>query len=131
MQRHCDSCGTTYEAKRKSSRFCSDTCRKRAQRAPQTVKPEESSTEALRRLYELEYTTRSQLEAVGRLNTVLGQQALMLAHRICSPMETGGAVASLSKEFRAVMDAAMDGVDVAENPLDELRERRDRKRAAG
>jgi hypothetical protein len=33
MERPCDVCGTTYTARRASSRYCSERCKKRAQRA--------------------------------------------------------------------------------------------------
>lgn len=74
--------------------------------------------------------TARQLREAERFDTVLGQQALALARRIESPMETGASVASMSKEFRAVMVEALDGVNVAADPLDELRLRRDRRRSA-
>lgn len=125
MQRSCDSCGKPYEARRKTSRFCSDTCRMRNQRAPKSrepVSPKPSGTD-------LQSVTERELAAVGRLETVLGQQAIELAGRISSSHETGAAIASLSKEFRAVMEAAMEGVGVAADPLDELRARRERKRS--
>jgi hypothetical protein len=75
--------------------------------------------------------TQRELSDASRLETVLGRQAVELARRIASPSETGASVASLSKEFRAVMEAAMEGVGVAADPLDELRARRERKRATG
>lgn len=130
MQRSCDSCGVEYQAKRKASRYCSDTCRKRAQRSPdrsprRSVEPRDGGVPRL------VTATRAELEDAGRLDTVLGQQAMALAERIASPHETGAAVASLSKELRAVMEAALDGVATKADPLDELRARRERKRAAG
>jgi hypothetical protein len=76
-------------------------------------------------------TTRRELESAGRLDTVLGQQTLILAERIDSPHETASGTAALSKEFRAVREAALEGVGIAANPLDELRARRERKLAGG
>lgn len=70
------------------------------------------------------------LQDADRLDTVLGQQALALAAQIVSPFQTGAGVASLSKELRAVMAEAMRGVAAAADPVDELRRRRDAKRAA-
>lgn len=72
--------------------------------------------------------TKRELETAEVLDTVLGQQALALAQRILSPASTGASVASLSKELRTVMSEATAGVKVADDPLDELRARRDRKR---
>jgi len=64
------------------------------------------------------------LAAAGRLNTVLGQQALLLARRIGSPVDTGASVASMSRELREVMARAVDGVPFAADPLDEIAARR-------
>lgn len=128
MRRSCDSCGKPYEAKRKASRFCSDTCRKRNQRTPaQPLTPIEDAMVSAG----LVNATVRELEAADRLDSVLGRQALELARRIASPHETGASVASLSKEFRAVMEVAMDGVGIAVDPLDELRTRREHKRNVG
>lgn len=125
MQRECDSCGKPFEAKRKAARFCSDTCRKRNQRAP---KPRAKDPSAMPST-DLVAVCERELQAASRLDTVLGRQALELARRIASPHETGSSVASLSKEFRAVMEAAMEGVGLKADPLDELRARREAKRA--
>ena len=133
MQRPCDSCGREYEAKRPRSRFCGATCRQRAARAPAPVPHQKAVATAplTTPLTGLADVTRREMEAAGRLNTTLGQQAVALAARIESPMETGASVASLSRELRAVMAEAMQGVAVARDPMDELRARRDLKRIAG
>jgi len=73
----------------------------------------------------------ARLEAAGRLASVAGQIALLLAYRIGSRRESGAAVAALAKQFREAMDKALAGVDRAADPLDEIRARRDRKRSAG
>jgi hypothetical protein len=128
MQRHCDRCGKPYEAKRPTSKYCSSSCRSRQSTNPKasvTAIPPKTDAAGLTAV------TERQLDAANRLDTVLGQQALALAQRIASPHETGASVASLSKEFRAVMEAAMDGVNAVANPLDELRARRERKLAGG
>lgn len=65
-----------------------------------------------------------ELEAAGRLETVLGQQAVKLAERMCSQFDTGSATASVSRELRAVMDAALAGAPKAADSLDELANRR-------
>lgn len=74
----------------------------------------------------------NELTAAGRLNTSLGQCALRLAVRIeTSTVDTGAGLASMSKELRAVMAQAVAGAADAEDPVDELKARRDRKRSAG
>ena len=130
MTRSCESCGRPYEARRPNSKFCGDTCRKRKQRAPDSVAPVTSVPPAV---------THSALAAAieltlidaERLDTFQGRQALALARRIDSPHETGSAVSSLSKELRAVMDEAMKGAHVKTDPVDELRRKREQKLAAG
>lgn len=130
MRRACDSCGREYVAKRSSSRFCSDRCRKRAQRAPGGSLTPAVALPVTGPPVALVAAVRRELESADRLDTVLGQQALDLARRVeDSSGETGAGLASLSKELRTVMTAAMAGVETAASPLDELRARRDRKRA--
>jgi hypothetical protein len=138
MQKVCGSCGVSYEAKRVASRFCSERCRKRAQRVPgHSSKGEQPA--AVSPLVEVSLPVElglvdvisRELGAAGRVDTVLGQQALALAARIVSPRESGGAVASLSKELSRVLADALAGVAVVADPLDELRRRRDFKRSAG
>lgn len=123
LQMTCEICGTAYEARRASSRFCSDRCRQRRRRAPGT--PRSTSLPPLG----LVEAARRELEAVGLQGSVLAAVALALAERIESPTETGSAVASLSREFRAVMDQ-LAGRAAVVDPLDELNARREAKRQA-
>jgi hypothetical protein len=74
--------------------------------------------------------TEAELDSVGRLETPLGQAALVLAVRLeASHREPGTALAALVREHRAALAEAMRGARVAADPVDELRARRDRKRA--
>src|SRR5688500_13133780 len=125
MVRQCDVCSVEYLAKRRSSRFCSDRCRKRANRGAATLAghakvvepaPEEPSALLL--------AITSELKAAGRLNSSLGQQAILLAGRIGAPFDTGSAVAAVSKELRAVMAKALEDAQPVADPLDQLRARR-------
>lgn len=127
MTRPCDVCSKPYDAKRPNSRFCSATCRQRNQRNPAPVAevvPLGSNPSGLVE------AIRRELEEADRVDTVLGQQALELAGRIVSPLSTGASVATLSRELRTVMAEATAGASLAADPLDELRLRRDRLRAA-
>jgi hypothetical protein len=55
-----------------------------------------------------------------------------LAKRLsASTFDTGSATAALSKELREVMAKALADATIGVDPLDELRARRDRKRALG
>ncbi len=133
MQRECASCGLQYVARRATSRFCGGTCQKRAERAraagiPLRAVPHDDLGAPPSAL--VEAVTR-ELDEVGRLGTVAGQAALVLAERIASRRETGAATAALAKQLSATMDKALGGVAKAADPLDEIRARRDRKRRRG
>lgn len=124
MQRACDSCAEFYTAVRSTSRFCSDTCRKRGQRGhiaavPVTpdVPPVVTGTVA---------ATRAELAAADRLGTYLGAAALALAVRIDESTAVMG-FAALVKELRSTMVEALKGAPRAADAVDELEERRERK----
>lgn len=128
MQRNCDGCGRSYEAKRKTSRYCGSLCRTRASRAGES-KPKIVGLPGAAELAgqtadapTFVGSVQFELEQAGRLNTVLGQQAIVLAEQMLRPINTGASVASLSKEFRAVMAAAMDGAKVEVDPVALLQE---------
>jgi hypothetical protein len=108
MIRGCDVCGRPYEAKRVSSRFCSGTCRKRNLRAPRPRLAERARPPKITRC-------SRELEAAGRLDSMLGQVALLLAQRMCE-FDTGSGTAALSKELRAVMATAVQGAPAAADP---------------
>lgn len=128
MQRNCDACGGRYTAKRPNSRFCSESCRKKAARGTESPRIEPILADPA------VATTRSrvqaELDAAGRGETYLGAAALALADRIDQSTAVMG-FAALVKELRATMDAALAGAKAKGDELDELRARRDRKRAAG
>lgn len=138
MERICDACGESYLAKRATSRYCSDRCRKRALRAraaevvaidpgkkrrTRSRKPPPPADEP-----SVAAATKTDLAAVGRLAGPLGQAAMVLAGRIDAHRDTGSALAAVTKEWRATMSAATAGVKREANPLDELRERREARR---
>jgi hypothetical protein len=120
-------CGTVFEAKHPRARYCSDRCRKRPQRG---AKPAAAASfvAAPRRIGAVEAATAAELEAVGRLNSSLGAQCLTLARRLDMPgMDTGSAMASVSRELRATLAEAKRGAGAATSPQqlrDELAERR-------
>lgn len=132
MEATCAACGRSFEAKRSTAKFCGVTCRSRVHRAGTagTVVALPSPAQPRAQSSGLVGAIERELEAADRLDTVLGQQAVELAGRIVSPASSGASVATLSKELRAVMAAAMEGVEVAADPLDELQRRRDAKYSA-
>lgn len=132
MQRACDECGTTYHAKRPTSRYCSTRCRTRQTRkraagldtAP-PVRPTVAQPPASGALTD---ATRAELGALA--DTADGILLLTIAARIDAGAETSPALASLSKEYAARKDAIMSTRKAAASPMDELKARRERRRAS-
>jgi hypothetical protein len=139
MRKTCEVCPTEFEAKRASAKYCSEKCKKRAQRRPGGVSaakvlplPGEPASEPAMSGGGLTGASTAELEAAGRLETAAGQAVLTLARRIdASGGETGSALASLVREHRAALAEAVRGAAKAADPLDELRARRERKRDTG
>ena len=138
MERPCDVCGTPYTATRASSRFCSERCKKRAQRAPATQRSDKRRqarpNAAVVSIPQPDVTagvaesTRRKLDGMGRLDTPLGQATMVLAHRLDDPRgDTGSAVAAMARQLQATLSAATADVRPAGDLLTELRARRDRK----
>lgn len=137
-RRACVVCSTSYQPKRPTAKYCSDRCKKRAsdQRAADRRAAERAATAPpaeTTRSTELVDQVRAELEAAGRLDTVIGRQAMLLASRLeTNTNDTGGSAAAVSKELRAVMAEAMSGVHQAEDPVqqsqDELRKRREKRK---
>jgi hypothetical protein len=139
MIKKCAACPNTFEAKRPSAKFCSGKCRQRAHRNPNrdavteavTPPPVDLPTPG-RTGGSTESATYTELEAAGRLDSALGQAALVLARRLDNPhMETGSGLAALARQHGATLAEAVKDAAVAADPLDELRERRERKQHAG
>ena len=129
MQRNCAACGVAYEAKRPNSKYHNDTCRKRGQRAPKKLLP--IVGEMPLAVSSLVTALERSLDEAARLDTWEGQSALELARRISSPHESGASIASMTKQLRETMADALKGAATADDALDELRKRRDSKRATG
>ena len=76
----------------------------------------------------VEAAVRGALEAAGRLSAPAGQVALVLARRLDAPAgESGSGLASAAKQLTATLAAATADVRPADDLLNELRIRRDRK----
>ena len=133
MKPSCDACGASYSPNRSWQRFCTPRCRTRyarGARAPEALADHRESGPG-----DVERATVDELAAAGRLGTVAGQVAVVLARRLDEPdRDTGAGVAAVSKQFAAAWAAALRDADGNRaDPVDELRARRDRKRqtAAG
>jgi hypothetical protein len=139
MEKECPGCGQTFTAARANAKYCSERCKKRCQRGSgaQVVelkaKPDRPATKAKAEepagnIGSVEAAAIKTLTDAGRLNSVMGQAALVLARRLdATTVDTGSAVASVVKQLELALDAATAGAMQAADPVDELRNRRDRK----
>lgn len=142
MRKTCEVCGVAFDAKRQSARYCSDRCRVRASRRRGASSTPVTDADPLRDTAETSISTprgsvfaatRTELEAAGRAESAVGVAVLALALRIdgAASAETGAGLAALVKEFRATLESALADAEPAADPLDELRERRERRFNAG
>lgn len=143
MDRACDRCGGAFTAAHRRARFCSPKCRTQATRArargesealPPRTKAKGSSRQKASTADATEVTgvtsaVIAELTAAGRLHTSAGQSALALARRIDDGAESSAGLAALTREMRAAMAEATSNVAEAGDALDELRARREARRA--
>jgi len=131
FQRACDECGKPYLAKRATSRFCGAACRMRVSRAG--GRPRGIARAALGDLIErptgLVQSVERVLDGTGTRQEVRERQAVQVAAEMAYGV-TGSAVAALSKELDRLLDAALGAPAAAGDGLDELKARRDGKRAS-
>ena len=141
MRKTCAMCPAEFEAKRPAAKYCSERCKKRAQRQPggteaKTRKPAPSVQSPMEcpAGSPLVEATLAELRRAGRDESASGVAAVALATRIDASMfsaETGAGVAAMVREHRAALADAVKDAGKAADPLDELRSRRERKRSAG
>jgi hypothetical protein len=138
VRRQCGSCGIEFEAHHSTARYCSGRCRKRASRGhvlaqppaprPLVVAPVgefEQPVEPVEAIPgRLEASTRAELASAGRESIPAGVAALLLAERIDAGQGTESGMASLVREWRTTMAAAMADAQKAESELDKLRKLR-------
>lgn len=128
----CAECGKKFEAASPRAKFCKTPgCRKAASRRPSKRGAKEAADPAPSGVYSqgaLLGQTISDLTAAGVLETIPGRSAVALAYRIESPMETGSAAASMTRELSRLVEEAKTLQSKSIDPLDELKNLRDRKR---
>jgi len=147
MKRKCNYCDRPYQAQRPTSKFCSNNCRARNSQTGGPIRRDPvqpcsnkaglaaGSMDAVADPSSpgdnnsLVKATRSELEAAGVVDTMLGQQALSIAIQM-SGFETASGMAALSKELSRVMaEALRSAVSATADAVDELSARRDAKLA--
>ena len=130
MERACDSCRTLYTPRSPLSRYCGSRCAKRAQRTGLSRSAAEPAVVAVvpSGAGAVEAAVSDALEVAGRLSAPLGEVALVLARRLDAPGgESGSALASVAKQMALTLAAVTSDAPPADDLLNELRARRDRK----
>lgn len=120
MQRQCAECGRSFEAKRPSARYCCSSCRGKASHKRKNGAEVVSLPHSDGDSSGITSAVEKQLLAAGKLDTYGGQQALFLAGRLeRSVIDSGSAVAALSKELDRMMTALLADVEQEPDALDE------------
>jgi len=119
IEKPCEECGTTYTAKRSNSRFCGDACRVRANRRP-SKRGVAVDKQAIPDRGGLISQVAADLAKVDVLDTIPGRAALALAYRIESPMETGSAAASMTRELSRLVEEARSLAPAQQDNIDQL-----------
>jgi hypothetical protein len=135
QQRSCVRCGKLFEAKRITAKYCGSTCRARwSERPVEAAAPVVAAPEVVglppAPPSRLVVAVTAELEAASRLSTAKGQMVLLLAEAFANPFNNGSQQAALMRELRACLEAALEGSKIANDPLDEIRARRERIMAA-
>lgn len=131
MQRTCGACGAAYEARSARSKFCTDSeckrarerARNRQRRDPGGEVVEFPAPQADGEGGANERVTRRELDAAGRLETIAGQNAMSLARQLDHAAgDTGSSFAALAKQHLLAVDKALEGVEVADDPIERRRQ---------
>ena len=141
MEATCARCGQTFSPASKRARFCSVKCRTQATRARAKGEPESAVVKPKPKRSRKAAATEpdapvgalgavlAELRAAGRLESSAGQAAVALARRIDDGAESSSGLAALTREMRAAMAEALSRVEASGDALDELRARREARRA--
>lgn len=126
MQKTCQgpNCGTIFEAKRATAKYCSRRCSVRTSRAPDrgsdsnVVQMPGAVEEGL-----ISRATQGELASAGVLGTAFGQAAMVAARRLDSmgSGETGAGVKALLEAHRMALAEATKDAKQEADPLDEIR----------
>ncbi|CAG6392764.1 conserved hypothetical protein [Actinacidiphila cocklensis] len=139
MKKDCETCGNSFDAKRRTAKYCSGKCRVQAQRGSTgttstvvafgIVPQLPAEPEPERRAGPLETAAFQELDAVSRAETLAGGVVLALARRIdqAGPDDTGSSFAALTKELRAALAAAVAGAE-QDDEIDRARKQMEAKR---
>lgn len=139
MEATCARCAQPFSAASKRARFCSVKCRTQATRARAAGQPESLAPAKPKRASKAKPeavptgtlgAVMAELQAAGRLDSSAGQAAVALARRIDDGAESSAGLAALTREMRAAMAEALSRAEATGDALDELRARREARRAS-
>lgn len=120
-ERECEECGGTFVAKTQRAKFCKPACRVKANRRPAKTGAATSSTKVtIPDRGGLISQVAADLTKAAALDTIPGRAALALAYRIESPMETGSAAASMTRELSRLVDEARALAPQRQDQIDDL-----------
>lgn len=139
MEATCARCAATFSPASRRARFCSVKCRTQATRARAKGEPESRAIPAKPKRSPKAKAEAvptgtlgavvGELQAAGRLDSSAGQAAVALARRIDDGAESSAGLAALTRELRAAMAEALSRAEATGDALDELRARREARRA--
>jgi len=129
MSRTCEACGKPLNTANSRAKYCSDTCRARVSKGNVVPIPQRAAPDPTAVL--LVDATRDMLAEYGRESHPLGLAALEVARSLADVNTPASAKAALAKQLEVLLSAATKGAKVAANPVDDIRARRDAKRAHG
>lgn len=115
----CRECGAEFEAKSPRAVYCSAKCRKAANRRPAKQGVAANPAVTVER-GGLRGQVVADLTRIGVLETIPGKAALALAYRIESPMETGSAAASMTRELSRLVEEARALAPASQDHIDDL-----------
>jgi len=123
LDKRCVQCGKPFEAKLERAKYCSGSCRALASQgvAPVATIPVQQVDAGLAE------SVRERVELANLTGSVDGVSAIALASRM-EKAQNDNAYASLHRQLLVAMDR-IDALAPKQGAMDELRLRRDRKRA--
>lgn len=129
----CPQCSTEFSAARRDKRFCSDTCRANSHKG---VPPRPARAEVVPIVASdddsVYSATVAELDEAGVTGTAAGRTAIAIARRIDgSASESASGLAALARQLADTMSVALKSARKKADPVDDLRMRRDAKRAVG
>ncbi|RMH79004.1 MAG: hypothetical protein D6683_06880 [Actinomyces sp.] len=126
----CGQCGTEFIPRGRHQKWCTPQCREANRRdrkagkkvEPVPLRPVDGEAISAPRVID---AVRAELEAGGRQDTPAGRAALALAAAIDLGGQSGSSLAAMVRELRTTMAEAMLGAEIAGDPIDELKARRE------